>query len=293
MRRTLRLAIAVVAGIAIGSILVTHNALVIRERSSPEPLLAQELARATGSTDEIARVTAADGALLDGWVFTPRDANGGGVILLHGVGDTRRGMLQHARFLLRAGYTVLTPDARSHGASGGKYITYGVLESRDVRTWAEWLISSRRVERLYGLGESMGASVLLQSLAVEPRFRAVVAECPFATFEEIAYDRMWQATGAPRALFWPIVTSGFAYARLWHGFNLYSASPLEAVRATSVPVLLIHGDQDHNVEIRHSRLLHAANPKATRLWEVPGADHVNAIGIAPGQYLDEVVRWFR
>lgn len=284
--------IAALIGLTIGSVLVTHNALVIWERPAPETPLADELARAVNAKWETARVTAADGATLDGWVFTPRDRNGGGVILLHGVADSRHGMLRHARFLLRAGYTVLTPDARGHGASGGKYITYGLLESRDVQAWAGWLVANRQVERLYGLGMSMGASVLLQSLAVEPRFRAVVAESPFATFQEIAYDRMWQATGAPRGLFWPIVTTGFAYARVWHGFNLYNASPLAAVRATSVPVLLIHGDQDRNIEIRHSRLLHAANPRAARLWEVPGATHVNAFGAAPTRYIAEVVGWF-
>ncbi len=202
-------------------------------------------------------------------------------------------MLEHARFLVRAGYTVLTPDARGHGASGGKYISYGLLEARDLRSWADWLVANRGIQRLYGLGESMGASVLLQALAVEPRFRAVVAECPFATFEEIAYDRMWQATGAPRVLFWPVVTTGFGYARIWHGFNLYRASPLEAVRATSVPVLLIHGDQDRNIEIRHSRMLHAANPKATRIWEVPGAGHVGGLATAPSEYIGVVAGWFR
>ena len=104
---------------------------------------------------------------------------------------------------------------------------------------------------------------------------------------------MWQATGAPRALFWPILTAGFAYARLWHGINLYDASPLAAVRGTSVPVLLIHGDRDHNIELRHSRRLHEANPRSTRLWEVAGADHVNAIGVAPSQYKAEVLGWFQ
>jgi fermentation-respiration switch protein FrsA (DUF1100 family) len=200
-------------------------------------------------------------------------------------------MMQHARFLVEAGYTVLTPDSRAHGASGGKYVTYGVLEARDVHAWADWLLTRGRAERLYGLGESMGAAVLLQALAVEPRFRAVVAECPYATFEEIAYDRMWQATGAPRGLFRPILTAGFAYARVWHGIDLYSASPLAAVRGTSVPALLIHGDRERNIELRHSRRLHEANPRATRLWEVAGADHVNAIGVAPAQYKAEALGW--
>src|SRR4051794_38568109 len=99
MRHALRLAIAVVIGIAIGSALVTQNALVVWERSAPEPRLADGVVREGGGSWESAQVTAADGAKLDGWVFTPRQPNGGGVILLHGIGDTRRGVMQHARFL--------------------------------------------------------------------------------------------------------------------------------------------------------------------------------------------------
>jgi uncharacterized protein len=109
-------------------------------------------------------------------------------------------MMSHGEFLVRAGYTVLTPDARGHGESGGKIITYGVLEAQDVHLWADWLLA-HGVERLYGLGESMGAAILLESLAREPRFRSVVAECPFATFEEVARYRMAQTSGAPEWLF--------------------------------------------------------------------------------------------
>ena len=50
---------------------------------------------------------------------TPARPNGAAAIVLHGVGDTRLGVLGQARFLLDAGYTVLTPDSRGHGASGG------------------------------------------------------------------------------------------------------------------------------------------------------------------------------
>jgi dipeptidyl aminopeptidase/acylaminoacyl peptidase len=292
MRRLYRPAIAGAAGVVLGSVFAARNAVVIWNLPEPSPSLAEELARSTDCAWEDVRIRAADGAVLDGWIFTPRAPNGGGVILLHGVGDTRSGMLGHARFLLRAGYTVLTPDARGHGASGGRVISYGVLEAEDVRRWADWLVSNRPIERLYGLGASMGAAVLIQSLACEPRFRAVVVECPFASFEQIAYDRLWQATGAPRPLFWPVVNIGFTFVRWRYGFDLRRASPLDAVRATSVPILLIHGDRDSNIEIRHSRAIHSANPRATRLWEVPGAGHVAALQVARADYIRETLGWF-
>jgi predicted esterase len=68
----------------------------------------------------------------------PREANGNTVILLHGVSDNRLGMYGYGRWLLQNHYSVLLPDARHHGNSGG-LTTYGIREanefSRRVLGW--------------------------------------------------------------------------------------------------------------------------------------------------------------
>jgi pimeloyl-ACP methyl ester carboxylesterase len=173
-----------------GSVVVANGALHVYIRPLPDDAVAQALADAARARWQAAAVTASDSVVLRAWLFTPRAANGSAVILLHGVGDTRKGVLNHARYLLSAGFTVLAPDSRGHGASQGEYITYGVKEAGDVHAWGNWLFANRPIQRLYGMGESMGAAVILQSLATEPRLRAVVAECPYATFREVAYDRL-------------------------------------------------------------------------------------------------------
>ncbi len=275
------------------SLLVANGALHIYIRPAPKDSVAQAVADSTGSNWEPAETAAPDGIALRGWIFTPHAANGSAVILLHGVGDTRKGVLQHAEYLLRAGFTVLTPDSRGHGASGGDYITYGVKEAADVHAWGDWLFAHRPVHRLYGMGESMGAAIILQSLATEPRYRAMVAECPYATFVEVAYDRLATPEFPPHFTLWPTIQTGFLYARLRYGVDLHLASPLAAVRATRVPVLLIHGTRDTNIPPRNSVELHAANPAATTLWLVPGATHVNALSMNPELYIRTVTGWFQ
>ena len=138
----------------------------------------------------------------------------------------------------------------------------------------------------------MGASILLESLPKEPRFRAVVAECPFATFEEISYDRLRQISGLPRAPLWPVVKLGFLYTRLRYRVDLRQAAPADALRCAHVPVLLIHGTADENIPFRHSQELHDANPAATRLWAVEGAGHVEALSRNPDFYRRAVIDWF-
>lgn len=137
----------------------------------------------------------------------------------------------------------------------------------------------------------MGAAILLQSLPREPRFRALVADCPFATFQEIAYERLAQQGAIGRIASWPAVPLGFIWVRAHYGVNLWRASPLDALRNAATPVLLIHGTADTNIVPRHSRELHAINRAHTELWEVPGAGHVASLGAARREYIRRVTSW--
>jgi dipeptidyl aminopeptidase/acylaminoacyl peptidase len=119
---------------------------------------------------------------------------------------------------------------------------------------------------MFGLGESMGAAQLLQSLPKESRFCAVVAESPFATFREVAYARFGRQfhTGpwVGRTFFRPAVDVGSLYVRFHYGMNMEAASPERAVIGTKIPVLLIHGMQDTNIPPYHSDLIQANNPSS-------------------------------
>ena len=157
------------------------------------------------------------GVTLRAWFMRPPNTNGNMVILLHGVSDNRLGMYGYGRWLNQNHYAVLLPDARGHGLSGG-LATYGLLESDDIHRWVSWLEETQHPSCVYGLGESMGAAQLLQALPKEPRFCAVVAESPFATFREVAYARFGREfhTGPwlGSSFFRPTVEVGLLYVRL-------------------------------------------------------------------------------
>lgn len=240
-------------------------------------------------------ITADDGAILRAWSMRPPIGNGDGVILLHGQAANRANMLGNADLLLRHGYAVLLPDARAHGESGGPIATYGVVEASDVRRWYEWLHASLSPLCIDGLGDSMGAAELLRSLTAEPGFCAVVAESPFATFQEAAYDRLGQQfnTGPwlGKTLLRPAFWAGLAYVQLRYGVDLTQASPENAVAHSRVPVLLIHGLADTNLPPRHSEMMKALNPSVS-FWEPANAGHCEAFTTAPAEYASRVVGWF-
>jgi dipeptidyl aminopeptidase/acylaminoacyl peptidase len=244
-------------------------------------------------------VLADDGVTLRGWSIQPSHSNGDAVILPHGHTDNRAGMLGNAELLLSHGYSVLLPDARAHGASGGDLATYGVKEAGDLRRWFDWLQQSQSPRCIDGLGESMGAAQLLQSLRTTPGFCAVVAESSFASFREASYDRLGEklhaGAWAGRTLLRPAVGAGFFYARAKYGVDFEPASPENAVAASRVPVLLIHGLKDTNLPPRHSEEIQAhnasRNPSVT-LWEPAEAGHCGAAGAEPEEFEHRVIGWF-
>jgi alpha-beta hydrolase superfamily lysophospholipase len=128
----------------------------------------------------------ATGRSCSAWSIRPRHDNGNAVILLHGLGDNRLGTTTgYAELLLSRGFSVLLPDSRAHGSSGGDLATFGLLETGDIHRWLDWLEKTDHPDCIFGLGESMGAALLLQSLQAETRFCAVAAESSFASFREI------------------------------------------------------------------------------------------------------------
>jgi dipeptidyl aminopeptidase/acylaminoacyl peptidase len=256
---------------------------------------ASDIATQNRATLANVEITARDGARLRAWSIRPHMGNGDAVILFHGQGDNRTGMLGPAQMLLRHGFAVLLPDSRAQGMSSGALGTYGVLEADDIRLWFEWLRRQDSPRCIDGLGDSMGGAELLESLAAEKGFCAVVAESPFATFREAAYDRLGQqfSTGPwlGRTLLRPALTAGMEYARLRYGVDLSRADPVDAVARSRVPVLLIHGLADTNLPPRHSEMIRAADPSIA-LWEPAGAGHCGASTTAPAEYERRVVGWF-
>jgi dipeptidyl aminopeptidase/acylaminoacyl peptidase len=241
-------------------------------------------------------LTAADGVMLRAWFIHPRGYNGSAVVLLHGITDNREGVAGYGKLFLDHGYAVLLPDARDHGESGGELATYGIKESDDIHRWVDWIYQHDPPRCVYGFGESYGAALMLQSLAVEPRYCAVVVESPFSTAREMSYERVsgplhlrpWFG----RTLGRPVIASAVLYARLRYGIDLMQPSPLAALERSRVPVLLIHGDQDRNISPQHSIILAHAAPDHVQLWLVPGAAHTGAWAAAHQEFELRVLQWF-
>jgi dipeptidyl aminopeptidase/acylaminoacyl peptidase len=289
------LVLAMVAGVVVGEGSVKLVRRPLRHRQEAARLVRDKY---HAELQEVS-IQAADGVTLRGWYVHPEEFNGSAVVLLHGITDNREGVAGYGELFLDRGYAVLLPDARRHGESGGELATYGLKESDDIHRWVSWLYARDLApsQCVYGFGESYGAALMLQSLAVEPRYCAVVVESPFSTAREMSYERVSEPLHLEpwfgRTLGRPAIASAVIYARLRYGVDLLEPNPLEAVEHSSVPVLLIHGERDRSISPRHSVILAKAAPDHVQLWLVSNAGHTMAWSAAHQEFETRVLGWFQ
>jgi hypothetical protein len=145
LRRFAHLKYPVIAGAAVlvGAlvfIIIIVGAIFCAAALHPSKIVPRSVAPAPPDTETV-EIAARDNAKLSAWWLRPVKQNGNCVIVLYGIGDSRVGSVRFSPMFLEKGYTVLVPDSRAHGASGGEFVTYGLLERHDVISWAHRSLS--------------------------------------------------------------------------------------------------------------------------------------------------------
>lgn len=177
-------------------------------------------------------------------------------------------------YYVSLGYNLLIADERAHGRSEGRYITFGVRERRDVVTWAQYAAMHFGAAHPLILGGlSMGAATVLMAseLPLPPSVRGVIADCGFSSPYEIMKSVLQaHATWLPPA---PLLALLDAFTRIFAGFSLREASAADAAGKTVLPILFIHGTDDHFVPHAMTQTAYDACTSPKQLVLVTGAGH--------------------
>jgi predicted acyl esterase len=172
-------------------------------------------AAAADFTKTDTKVAMSDGAQIAVSYFqptgTPPAAGWPGVVLLHGLGQTRNTSdfvnwspnSMAAQYLAPEGYAVLTFDARAHGESGGQFTLDGPRELADLRELLSWFTTLHPVDAQHvgAYGASYGGGLVWKA-AVEGLPLAAIA--PTATWTDL------QEALAPQGLVRAGILLGFS-----------------------------------------------------------------------------------
>lgn len=220
-------------------------------------------------------ITARDGTRLVGRYIHVRD--GAPLqIQFHGYrGGPNRDFSGGNKLAREMGHNTLLIEQRAQGESGGRTITFGILERYDCLDWISYAVNRFGQDiRILLVGVSMGAATVLMTadLNLPPQVCGIIADSPYSSPYAII-RKVCAEMGLPPAPAMPFVVVG---ARLFGGFSLRSASALEAIRRATVPILLIHGEDDRFVPCDMSRELLVSAAEAGRdvtLFTVKDAGH--------------------
>jgi uncharacterized protein len=207
--------------------------------------------------------------------YLPGPGGPDAVLIAHGFAGNRR-KPAYARLAdeLAGIAPVLTVDLRGHGGSAGSS-TFGDTEREDVAGAAAWLRAFGH-QRVVGVGVSMGASAMLGAAAAQApldavvtisgpaRWRAVAPPGPLRQLETI-WHSPWRRTALRAGLGVRLGAPALFTAR---------SHPSDHVRATSMPLLVVHGADDAYFPLDDAHELVAAASERRRggeavVWSRP------------------------
>jgi len=243
--------------------------------ASDYPLLTAKLNAAAQKLQGCATVelTARDGTRLVGhWYENPNPRRI--VIAMHGWRsrwDQDFGFI--SPFLQEAGCSVLYAEQRGQNASGGRHITFGLLEHLDCLDWVAWA-SAHTVPGLpvYLAGISMGATTVLLAAGqpLPEQVKGIIADCGFTSPHAI-----WKHVAEQNLHLNYSLHHGWVERLCKRRLHLSpkNASTVEAMKKCRVPVLFVHGSDDAFVPVEMTYENYKACGAPKTLLIVPGAGH--------------------
>lgn len=189
------------------------------------------------------------------------------------------------------GMNLLLIDQRAQNGSQGKYMTFGVKESRDVADWARFHNETFGDCPLVLGGVSMGAATVLMATgqALPSNVCGVVADCGFTSPWDIFKDVGRRKAHVPP---FPVLYLVRLWCRVLAGYDPKDCSAVEAMKQNRLPVLFIHGLADDFVPCHMSQTNYDACRSEKELVLVESAGHAWSYLTAPEQCRKALEKFF-
>lgn len=197
-----------------------------------------------------------------------------------------------ADFWQKNNCSVLYAEQRGQNNSGGDYMGFGLVERYDVLDWIDWLNARFGTDiPIYLAGVSMGATTVLMAAGLElpENVRGIVGDCgftsPHAIWKHVANNNLH----LPYKMRSVMADSLFK-KKLQIRTDEYST--VDALRNSSMPVLLIHGTDDHFVPVDMTYENYKACTGPKQLFVVPGAGHAMSYFVDKNGYESTVKKFW-
>ncbi|MBQ3219538.1 MAG: alpha/beta hydrolase [Clostridia bacterium] len=185
-------------------------------------------------------------------------------ICFHGYrGTAERDMNGGFNLSQKIGHNVLLCYQRAHGKSGGHTLTFGIKERFDVVSWARYATERfGKDTKILIVGVSMGAATVLMASGekLPDTVKGILADCPYSK-PDLIIKKVCKEIKCPPKIFYPLISLS---ARMFGRFSLTEVSAEEQVKKATVPIMVIHGDEDRVVPCEMSESIEKNSPLVER-----------------------------
>ena len=203
------------------------------------------------------KIETEDGLHLAAWsTLGKKDsmAKKGTIIMFHGHGSCRSGLIKEATSFYNLGWNIIDVDFRNHGESEGTTCSVGYNESKDVKAVYDYAAKIGE-KNIVLFGASMGAATITKAMHDYPNMQPakLILEMPFASMCEASegFVRVMNLPSEPLGVF----------LTLWGGINLggiwaFSNKPVEYAKDINCATLLQWGAKDFRVKESETRSIY-------------------------------------
>ena len=188
----------------------------------------------------------------------------------------------------KRGSTVLLLNDRAHGKSEGKYLGFSENDRRDVARWVDLINQMYEDPKIYLHGISMGGATVIHCSDMGLKnVCGIIDDCGFDSIVNISKYLIKDMYHLPYfpfgdlAWFWSVIITGVS-------FNTSMGE--DCVRRSGLPILFIHGKEDHFVPCDMSVRMYEACSGPKELHLIEGCGHAAAYMMAREEYTDAVNR---
>ncbi|MBX3039790.1 MAG: alpha/beta hydrolase [Bdellovibrionaceae bacterium] len=196
------------------------------------------------------------------WFLSPQKKIKGTFVFFHGNAENLTSHFANLLWLPQAGYNYLIFDYPGYGRSTGRPNPQGNLKAGIAAV--DWVAKNKDSGPLIIYGQSLGGNVALRTvLEIKERqpIRAVIIDSSFPSYQKIAARKL--------SHFWLTwIFQPLAYVLMSDTY-----APKEIDRISPIPLLVIHGQQDIQVEPEFGDEIYRQAKEPKELWKIQDGFH--------------------
>lgn len=245
----------------------------------------EDIPTLAGHAVEPVVITTEDGIDISAW-YASSDSDRA-VIFLAGIDANRNFSKSRGAFFLERGFSVLLPDLRASGKSGGTMVTVGWQERLDLVACHAFL-KERGYTHIGADGISLGAATITYALPLLPDLSFIILESSYDTFTSAVANRL-APYHAPHFMAYPFYA---LYALRAKVNPLTTMRPVDFMDHAHMPTLILAGDAEVEIPIHETQSLYDRAPASVKMLHFfEEAGHWNFLNRYPEAYTEVVDRF--